>query len=564
MENTEVREKRLTLTLYRVRDKIYDVPVENFEDVIAESADMQSYNLIKEHKDYEARLYFAESDAKKPPWLDFLEFGFGKLDMTRGGKRYSAVLLVKMMHGKPRFYAFTFGGGRFLLRPGSYTPNFGLKTSLNAIYQAVENDPARLKTVDAKTVADNTLYSHVQSDHQTTFDTFGVDVYRDILKGVTGSPAEIDTWGTRVSGADSFHLNPIISFDKIGVLCNKVEKFYKSTYYKEIFAWIDNVGIISDRELIKELEDKIETMLRNKDIENLELAPPLIVDWDNIAYFKFSSLPADEYYELELLSFLGALEDKGKLSALSIKQLHSYHRVKVFDGNDQIIFRWPVFKCLSGEIKIGDKSYLICDGDFFEVTEKYMKELNGFVGSLKESEKELIASEPDMPEGEYNSKATESSDNFLLLDKEMIRVNTKTTPIEICDIYTKDGNFIHVKRKLGSSSLSHLFAQGFVSGDLFLMNREYRELVLEKIKEAEKKRANAKGDNSFVGRFSTFDTSRISPGDFEVVYAIIAKWNGKTLVDTMPFFSKINLRRCVNDLNRMGYNVKYLRIPIEE
>jgi uncharacterized protein (TIGR04141 family) len=168
-----------------------------------------------------------------------------------------------------------------------------------------------------------------------------------------------------------------------------------------------------------------------------------------------------------------------------------------------------------------------------------------------------------MNEGPYNELAANSSKNYLLLDKRTVRITTHTSPIEICDVLTHDNHFIHVKRKLGSSSLSHLFSQGFVSGDLLLMSQEYREKVLSKIQEAEKLRAAQEGDPGFNGRFATFSVAGISPNDFEVVYAIIAKWDGRDLVEALPFFSKVNLRRFTEDLHRMGFKVSYKRIQVE-
>jgi uncharacterized protein (TIGR04141 family) len=40
--------------------------------------------------------------------------------------------------------------------------------------------------------------------------------------------------------------------------------------------------------------------------------------------------------------------------------------------------------------------------------------------------------------------------------------------VELCDILTKDGTFIHVKKRGRSSTLSHLFAQGITSSELLL------------------------------------------------------------------------------------------------
>ena len=108
--------------------------------------------------------------------------------------------------------------------------------------------------------------------------------------------------------------------------------------------------------------------------------------------------------------------------------------------------------------------------------------------------------------------------------------------------------------------MSHLFSQGYVSGDLFLMSKEFREAAQTVITEAVGERRRSTRGGRFRDDFSTFDLDGISPADYEIVYAIIDDWRGRTLVEVLPFFSKVNLRRNVDDLRRMGYKVSYKRV----
>jgi uncharacterized protein (TIGR04141 family) len=120
---------------------------------------------------------------------------------------------------------------------------------------------------------------------------------------------------------------------------------------------------------------------------------------------------------------------------------------------------------------------------------------------------------------------------------------------------------IHVKRKLSSSSLSHLFSQGFVSADLLVTSKEYRLACVEKIDDAAAERMP--GDASYRSQFNFIQAGAVEPSEIEVVYAIVAKWKGKSLVEALPFFSKVNLRRVGKDLRRMGYKVAHLRIDAD-
>jgi hypothetical protein len=44
----------------------------------------------------------------------------------------------------------------------------------------------------------------------------------------------------------------------------------------------------------------------------------------------------------------------------------------------------------------------------------------------------------------------------------------------------------------------------------------------------------------------------------------VSQWGDRNLVQALPFFSKVNLRRHADDLRRMGYKVAFKRIDIDE
>lgn len=93
-----------------------------------------------------------------------------------------------------------------------------------------------------------------------------------------------------------------------------------------------------------------------------------------------------------------------------------------------------------------------------------------------------------------------------------------TTSIEICDILTQNRCLIHVKRDLGSSDLSHLFAQGYVSAELLQASPEFRLAASATIQRQQD------GD-----KFKMFGIDPLETTTFEVVYAIIASWRNVRL-----------------------------------
>jgi uncharacterized protein (TIGR04141 family) len=155
-------------------------------------------------------------------------------------------------------------------------------------------------------------------------------------------------------------------------------------------------------------------------------------------------------------------------------------------------------------------------------------------------------------EAEYNRLAVNRlTPHAVLLDREIIRSSAITTGVEICDILTSASQLIHVKRHLGSSDLSHLFSQGFVSAELLQNDADFRKLAQEKITSLRSEAA-----------FQMFDVA-LETGRFEVVYGVIANWGQRGLAGALPFFSKVTLRKAVQDLTNRGFRVSFAKIPMQ-
>jgi len=545
-----------SLTLYRLRNEVDGHSITKFNDFIDPERTTTVHDL-KGTYDFQARLFIAPPEIGPPAWVEPLQTGFGELKEIPDSVSNSAVLIIQVKSGhRTIHFASTFGFGRFLLRSGSFERNYGLRVAINAIYpkrkKGDDLDFERVRSVDSKTVAANVLRTRRQVDHKADFESFEIDTQRDLLSGLTGTPWDPAAWGTRIDGSDSLHLHRPVSFDQLGNICLQVEK--NSKKIPREFSWIDNIFPVRDSAAVEELKKHIAEIIRSGKTGNLDLAPPELVEWGDIDHFEFSFDSRHPFAEPRLEEYTSRLRTKGKLDSLTLNQLTLGHRLRAFTASGSEIGTWPVFRCLSGEILHRSSSYVLSEGEFFEVAADYMTQLDNalnklhvFVGSLPESK-------PGWDEDRYNKEAAKTKGNFLL-DKMTVRLTSRTTPIEICDLLTSARKLIHVKRKLNSSSLSHLFSQGLVSADLLLMSEEFRKKVRQRIAALEQKRRQG---NTFSKFFP--DDKGISSSDFTVVYAIIAPWKNRTLSAALPFFSKINLRRCAQDLGRMGFEVAYRQI----
>ncbi|WP_369922625.1 TIGR04141 family sporadically distributed protein [Marinomonas polaris] len=110
----------------------------------------------------------------------------------------------------------------------------------------------------------------------------------------------------------------------------------------------------------------------------------------------------------------------------------------------------------------------------------------------------------------------------------------------------KNGNeFVHVKLYRSSSTLSHLFSQGFVAAEAFIKDSDYREKLNPKLP-VSIKLADPK--------------LRPDPSKYRVVYAIATT---KNIPDDLPFFSKVTLKNSLKTLRALNYNISLSKIDVD-
>jgi uncharacterized protein (TIGR04141 family) len=121
--------------------------------------------------------------------------------------------------------------------------------------------------------------------------------------------------------------------------------------------------------------------------------------------------------------------------------------------------------------------------------------------------------------------------------------------MEVCDILTDAGRFIHVKMRGSSSTLSHLFTQGTNSGERLLLDPDFRG----------KTRTLIEGIDSNYTSVIPIDRPD-NPADFEVTFAVVTRSTRKTPL-TLPFFSVVSLRAAAQRLQAFGFRVTVAAVP---
>src|SRR5258708_21447757 len=501
----------------------------------------------EETDDFIAKLYVSIGIQHPTGWGSFVRSGFADMPDLPFGASVGAAIILKLKPENQSF-AFTFGGtGRFLLKQEAWERGYGLLAALNLIYpRSGAGGTGRLVAVDAKRRAGDVIRSRRQASRALIFEAFEVDKIRDMVGGATGKPEDA-SWGRRITGADALHFEAERDFTSLGKLCRDLAAAHDRDDYRDRFAWLDAIRPIHDPATLADLDGHMLERLRSGDITDLDLTPPEIIDWSAVAGFRyhFDAYKKFNRPELRLQDYLrglwGAEDDP---SIVDVDYLRRRY-VRAINAANREIYKWSIWRCLSGEFAIGDTIYVIDEGEIFAVASDFLEDLEKFISGIPVlTDVAWPKATPSTDEADFNKAATTSLSPAILMDKQTIRCRTQTTPIEVCDVLTANHRLVHVKRHLGSRDLSHLFSQGFVSARLLQEDLVFRNATSQKITELG-------GDVSFA----FFDVSPLPTSEFEIVYVILARWRGRTFAKALPFFSKVNLERTVRELINRGFKV---------
>ena len=98
--------------------------------------------------------------------------------------------------------------------------------------------PDQLKSVDAKTIEETTLHRRRDASRDSSFAAFGLDVSRDLLRAVTGTPQDA-TLAHRLAGSDALGIWTRAELPDLPVLAARLLTEYRSEAYKRHFDFVD-------------------------------------------------------------------------------------------------------------------------------------------------------------------------------------------------------------------------------------------------------------------------------------------------------------------------------------
>lgn len=523
--------KKRDITFYLLKENIRD-----FDQAVLNRDDLARYDLDAVQGFPNGGALFIKEQRQHPPWwLDFLRQGVPLLGNLINANT-AAALILKTEY---RFFAITFGYGKNILVLDSFVRDFGLRVTLNVV------EANTLRSVDARTFEELTVMTRSQTSRAASLESFRISQAEDILKAVTGTPYEKE-FGTRITGADAAKITYVPDFCRLGEKCNQLLAAYQSDRYKERFGFVDQLRTERDPSKIEQLNAEIVRRIKSREFGTLHLAPPEIIDLQDIESFVYEGLSNDSFPELDVEQYRDLLADeemithallrKGKIGA-------------IYRGAADAHFRWSIFDCFVAEVREGEKLYVLSGGDWYQVEGDFAEQVARDI-EMRVGDGGCL---PNASNGEdeelYNQRAAEERP-LHLLDRKLVKPSGARTPIEFCDLLSEDKKLFHVKRRSRSSTLSHLFSQGVVSAETFLGDPTFRARLSEKLRADGLDRAA-----------ELIPYESVSPREWEIVYAVIGA-ERENWPRSLPFFSQLNFRMAAERLKNLGYGVSLVNVLV--
>ncbi|WP_275288647.1 TIGR04141 family sporadically distributed protein [Halomonas elongata] len=505
-----------------------------YRDLLSPDAKVSEL-AIEEAHDFDGVIYVKNQEEKRPRWAPLIDTLAGTEVDQLSNRSSSAVFLIRVDR---KVLAFTFGYGRFLLNLGCFQQDFGLKTALNTL------NHQSLRSVDLHTLEDQPIQKRSQAARGSEASVFGIDIFRDVLRAVTGSPRS-GVGFNNISGGDAIYsFSQEMLVEEMPRVASQLIYFYELDLYKSSFGWVDNIRRIKDGDTISALDGLLLDAVKNKD-PGLIITLSEVIEWDKVLGFSFTRSKKDMTPTIDADQYLNNV-DTASVSIESIKR----DRLFVTDVHENE-FGHSVYSCLYLELDSGDTKNVIFGGNWYEIGKSFMNGVDSTLAMVALSDLEFpgvyVWEEGGKvkieTEGDYNERAAVEQ-GFFLLDKKLVKCTQTTSPIELCDLLTQDKQLVHVKhRKGGSAGLSHLFSQGSVSAEVMLGDKEFRKKARTVLRRVNPRARDLVPLNS------------IRSSEYEVIFLILGA-DGQSLKESLPFFSKVNLTRVYENLSQRGFTVK--------
>lgn len=440
-----------------------------------------------------------------------------------------AVLIVKFNEAT---FILSFGTGFHMIKPESIERDFGLKVTLNSV------DPDKLRSLDKASYDHNPLNSRTQSTRDVDIFNLHLDSETEMLYAVTGSSL-VKEFGSHVTGRDSLTIAVETDLKNIPKILSESLSRYR-TNLPDKFSWVENINRVRDLDEIEILDIELDDYFSKNELDKFWLGEPEIVDWEGQIGYSFDMYARTPRYSvLSLEDYIDYLGNELPC-VLNMKN----NVIHINDSEYRSIKSWSVYRCLYAEIEYDNNTYILRNGIWYKVNSDFVSSVDSYLSDIEIHPFQFPIYAHD-DEADYNKFVKSSHQEFCLMDKKNIQIGGVYDKLEHCDLIKDGKEFIHVKLYRSSSTLSHLFSQGFVAAEAFIKDQEYREKLNPKLPTSIQLEA---------------PHLRPSPSNYKIVYAIATK---KSLPAELPFFSKVTLKNSLKTLRALDFKTALAKIDVD-
>jgi uncharacterized protein (TIGR04141 family) len=524
------------LNIYLMKDGVTP------EQIISADAEQLVRITLKPELVFQGAIYFKTSGSHPPAWFKFVQSG---TDEVLPLSVRSAASLVTLVHDG-RAFAIAFGSSRHWIDESQIERRFGMIVTLNCVH------PDHIRSLDREEFDTITRTTRSQTSVSAPIENFGLDVQRDLVRSVTGTPENL-AFATHVTGADNLIINATVTFDGLGTKCGEAFAIFQQTAYRDRYPWIDNFIRVRDPLMVETLDKVLEDRLNDAAPVDIFLAPPSLLDTQEHRGYRYPRQRGGLHEDLRLADYLAKAvipEKNGvpasRLTIAEIKKskIRHYTADEKTPGDTFSVYDSVVFETIRD-----GKLFTLTRGEWFQIDQHYVTEVDNEVKSIEDHPALILPGANDNElEGDYNARAAASSGGHLLLmDKKLVMYGGGRSKMEVCDLLSASRDFIHVKAKTKSAALSHLFAQGLNSAQAF-RDKSFRLKALEHCPDTHR---------------AIFEAENILPSEHSVVYGVMTTAPNE-LHEALPFFSRQSLANASRELKNMGYKVHLRKISVAE
>lgn len=479
-----------------------------------------------------AKLFIKINKGIEPWWEDY----WGLDERLKQSSLGALVFIPHKYNNKQYNFILAFGYAYHAIKPESFVYDFGLIVTLNAL------DSAKLNSIESFSLV-NSKRERLQAPSFQDINFFDLDNDSSILKTLTGKPQDKYSEIIRhITGANNVRItNPLLP-DELKELFNSLIILYNEKTYETTFPNINNVKPIKDPIKITELMNTLFNALSQKN-SDIELSFPAIIDYQEYAGIKYSTdkNTSDLFENLNISQFYEFCEsNKIDYSETQLKKI----KINIENSVENYkSCKYNFLNCCLFSTKTNDENYYFVDGQWYFVNSNYVEQLNKYI------DKHIIKTDflkecTYKTEDEYNSFSEDTTQKIYNLDKKNIAPKGNIEPCDLIKIESDKLILIHNKISTRSSLLSHLFSQGFVSVETLLGNTSSQEKLINLL--------TSKNENI---------KTLVEKKKFEVIYGILTTKDTTKKSDNLPLFSKITMRRYIQELEerQITANVTYIK-----